>query len=63
MGTTNIRCIRVLGFLATEVDFGRQIAQERDPKVRSKKASFTPDLRPKHANRISQPKVGATVVV
>ena len=58
----HIRCIRVLGFFATEMDFGREIClivQGRDRKARSKKASFTfgHDLQPKHANKISRPKV------
>jgi len=64
----NNMCIRVLGFLATEMDFGHevcQIAQKRDLKGRSKQASFTfsRDPRPKQVNRILRPKVGVSLVV
>jgi len=50
------------------MDFGHkicQIAQERDRKGRSKKASFTfgHGPRPKHVNRIPRQKVGVSLVV
>jgi len=57
-----------LGFFTTEMDFGCEIwsiAQERDRKAQSKKASFTFGrvLRLKHANRIPRPKAGVVSLV
>ena len=52
----------MLGFFTIEI---WQIAQERNRKARSKKASctFGRNLRPKHANRIPRRKVGVSLVV
>jgi len=59
------RCIRVVGFLVTEMDFEsaklrKSETEKRDPK---KYFIFGRDPRLKHASRIPRPKVGVNLVV